>query len=251
MLPNGAFTPPENETKTDTENNYTEPSGNLCCQLSLCTVNTSIQSYATILCLEIGLSVGQCKHTIVSTKHIKHTFSSPKSHKILRSRSLTLFVNHKCHFKSHINYFTSDIMNKSRDVSFKSIPISTLSKNSFAKNVSYWYKQFRKLQTFFQLWQNRLPTTPKNINFMIASKNTRKSSCVNARGIPTTAYQGTSSAVPSQGEGVPHPWRGYPRYPPSDLAGVPCIWTWQGYPPFGPGWGTPPLPVPGVDRLKT
>ena len=103
---------------------------------------------------------------------------------------------------------------------------------------------------------------------------TRKSSCVNARGIPTAAYQvlhllpevgppgrGTPPArsdggrvpkvrYPQQGtpwQGTPSPParsdRGYPRSgtpsrgnPPSDLAGVP--------PPSGPGQGTPP----GVDR---
>ena len=98
---------------------------------------------------------------------------------------------------------------------------------------------------------------------------TRKSSCVNARGIPTAAYQvlhllsctggtlaGVYPRVPPSGpsQGVPHPWpRGYPRvphgpgqggtpsqagggalgYPTShlDLAGVPSQLDMAGVPP--------------------
>ena len=44
---NGSFTKPEsdNENETDTENKCTKPKGNLCCHLSLCSVNTPTQSY--------------------------------------------------------------------------------------------------------------------------------------------------------------------------------------------------------------
>ena len=76
---------------------------------------------------------------------------------------------------------------------------------------------------------------------------TKKSSCVNARGLPTAAYQvlhllsctggwGTScrgGGYPYQG--VPHPWPGGP--------GVPPIWIWLGYPhprlDRGTSWGVP------------
>ena len=77
---------------------------------------------------------------------------------------------------------------------------------------------------------------------------TRKSSCVNARGIPTAAYQvlhllpeggtplGRVPPPPARSDrGVPEV--GYP--PPSDLAGVP--------PPHLYLAGVPP-PLPGVDR---
>ena len=58
---------------------------------------------------------------------------------------------------------------------------------------------------------------------------TRKSSCVNARGIPTAAYQ-ILHLLSYPGVGVPHPWTGVPHlwiggtlHP--DLAGVP---PWKG-----------------------
>ena len=69
--------------------------------------------------------------------------------------------------------------------------------------------------------------------------HTRNSSCVNARGIPTAAYEALH--LLSCTGGVP-PAGGYP------------IWTWQGYshprldggtPLSGTGWGTPPPVVPG------
>ena len=75
---------------------------------------------------------------------------------------------------------------------------------------------------------------------------------MNARGIPTAAYQVLLGGVP--------PRRGTPPSARSDggtRGGVPPIWTWLGYPPpqldlawvppppAGPGRGTPP---PGVDR---
>ena len=44
---NGAFTLPKNETETETDKNYTEPNGQLCCHFSPCTMNTNTQSYAT------------------------------------------------------------------------------------------------------------------------------------------------------------------------------------------------------------
>ena len=83
---------------------------------------------------------------------------------------------------------------------------------------------------------------------------TRQSSCVNARGIPTAAYQalrvqscprevGYPGRVPP-GWGTPPSWPGWGEYhgwvPP--LAGVPPVLTWPGrrYPKWvPPGWGTP------------
>ena len=73
---------------------------------------------------------------------------------------------------------------------------------------------------------------------------TRKSSCVNARGIPIAAYQ------------VLHLWAevGYPP-PAVPPAGVPLARSDGGYPPAGPGFGPSPpqldlaqLPSPGVHR---
>ena len=52
----GAITLVENET--DTDKKYTEPNGDLCCHLSLWSMSTSTQK-------RVGLSVGQCKHTLV------------------------------------------------------------------------------------------------------------------------------------------------------------------------------------------
>ena len=54
---NGPFTLPETvtETETDTENKYTEPNGNLCCRLSLCSLNISTQSYATHFFICLGV----------------------------------------------------------------------------------------------------------------------------------------------------------------------------------------------------
>ena len=67
---NGPFTLPENDTVADTENRYTEPNGNLCCHLSLCSVNNSTILYNPIFaCLSIGLGVRQCKYTIKETKY--------------------------------------------------------------------------------------------------------------------------------------------------------------------------------------
>ena len=111
---------------------------------------------------------------------------------------------------------------------------------------------------------------------------TRKSSCMNARGLLTTAYQVLLSGVlpllgyphqdtplarsdkgvskvgypPSQGTphqgtpcwGTPHQgtptwtWLGYPL--PGPGSGTPPTWTWLGYPLPGPGSGIPP-PGPG------
>ena len=79
---------------------------------------------------------------------------------------------------------------------------------------------------------------------------TRKSSCVNARGIPpaSTRYAGlVGGGYPRY---PPRPGRGYPcwGYPPPGpgwwglpLLGVPPI-SWMGYPPPSAGWGTPPPP---------
>ena len=87
--------------------------------------------------------------------------------------------------------------------------------------------------------------------------DTRKSSCVNARGIPTTAYQ-LLHLLSCTGRGYPCWGRpslagGYPGVPPHlDLAGVTPHQTWPGYPLAGPGQGTPHqvryplLDLPGV-----
>ena len=52
----------------DRYNKYTERNGNLCCYLSLCSMNTLIQFYTTqfYFCLGIGIGVGvgQWKHTV-------------------------------------------------------------------------------------------------------------------------------------------------------------------------------------------
>ena len=57
---NGAFTLPENETEaeTDVDNKFVEPNENLCRHLflSLCSMNTCTQSYATYF-LSVSLSV--------------------------------------------------------------------------------------------------------------------------------------------------------------------------------------------------
>ena len=120
-----------------------------------------------------------------------------------------------------------------------------------------------KLQNFSPCWE---------VNFLC--KKTRKSSCVNARGIPTAAYQvlhlrwGTPSPS-SRGTPWPGPMGMYPT-PPSPArsdggctqGGVPPGQVQQGGgylrqvpPPAGPGWGTPlrldlarVLPPSGVDR---
>ena len=109
------------------------------------------------------------------------------------------------------------------------------------------------------------------VSRQMLSFETRKSSCVNARGIPTAAYQvlhvlscpGGIPHVPSACLGYTPPvwgtppvltWLGggVPRYP--RLAGVPP--TWLGYPPIMTwpgegvtgyalsGWGTPCLGYP-------
>ena len=75
---------------------------------------------------------------------------------------------------------------------------------------------------------------------------TRKSSSVNARGIPTAAYPmgGTwGGAPPGQVR------QGYSRWdatPARSDRGVPEVgYPHQGTPPAGPGWGTYPPPGPG------
>ena len=132
-----------------------------------------------------------------------------------------------------------------------------------------WLWNQHKL-TFFKIYQPVLHYT-------------RKSSCVNARGIPTAAYQVLLGGVPPHGvpparsDGGYQRWgtpqSGYPHQstPPSQVwwgdtqGGVPPSWyptlgyplplagPGLGNPPTprpGPGSGTPP-PPPGVDRLKT
>ena len=70
---------------------------------------------------------------------------------------------------------------------------------------------------------------------------TRKSSCVNARGIPTATYQVLHLL------GVPPPLSDMAGVPPlpSDLNGVPPCLDLAGVPPIRPGWGTPPPSGPG------
>ena len=69
---------------------------------------------------------------------------------------------------------------------------------------------------------------------------------MNARGIPTAAYQVLLGGVPPPPVGVPpgQVWQGGTR------GGVPPTWTWLGYPPPppGPGWDTlpPHLDLAGV-----
>ena len=81
---------------------------------------------------------------------------------------------------------------------------------------------------------------------MCSNVKIRKSSCVNARGIPTAAYQ-VLHLLSCTGGGYPC-LRVYP-IPGRGGGGVPPIWTWPvvspgqvEYPslPAGPGWGTPP-----------
>ena len=120
-------------------------------------------------------------------------------------------------------------------------------------------------------------------DFLLNILLTRQSSCVNARGILTTAYQ-VLHLLPSTGGGtpawsdrgfplqvVPHPFQGStPGSPHLDLAGVPSHcqgWgtTHRGNPlsdtvggtPVRPGWGTPQQGYPpcgqtdGQIRVKT
>ena len=62
--PCGLFT--LSETDTESKNIRTKCHGNLCCHLSLSSMNTTAQSYVAhfLSRLGIGLSVGECKHTI-------------------------------------------------------------------------------------------------------------------------------------------------------------------------------------------
>ena len=84
--------------------------------------------------------------------------------------------------------------------------------------------------------------------------NARKSSCANARGIPTTAYQVLHllpevGYPPPAGGTLPQPG----GLPPS--RGYSPSWTWMGYPPPPiPGRGTPPpvdRQMDGQTRVKT
>ena len=89
---------------------------------------------------------------------------------------------------------------------------------------------------------------------------TRKSSCMNSRGIPPTAYQ-VLHLLSYPGEVVPHPWmgRGAPSlaggYPISELGvpipgqGIPLSGPGQA-PPSGPGWVTPHLDLDRVSPLS-
>ena len=94
-----------------------------------------------------------------------------------------------------------------------------------------------------------IPSLPQSLFWRIFIRGhsrqykTRKSACVNTRGIPPAVYQvlhplsypGGAYPIPGQGEypipgwGVSHPW----------IGGTSIL----GYPPLGPGRGTPP----GVD----
>ena len=53
-----SYCPRKRRRSRDTDNKYAEPKGNLCCHLSLCSENTSIQSYANhFLLVLISISV--------------------------------------------------------------------------------------------------------------------------------------------------------------------------------------------------
>ena len=87
---------------------------------------------------------------------------------------------------------------------------------------------------------------------------TRQSSCVNARGIPTAAYQ-VLHLLSYPGVGVaryPLSWLGVPPPPQLDLAGVPP-WlagyppTHVGYPPPGPGQDGGGYPVRTTEGVLT
>ena len=76
-----------------------------------------------------------------------------------------------------------------------------------------------------------------------SSHQTRKSSCVNARGTPRSKY-----TLCCSGRGYPSP----PLILGSDLdgRGYPPAWTWEGgTPPPGPGKGVHPPPPPRVDGV--
>ena len=71
-----------------------------------------------------------------------------------------------------------------------------------------------------------------------------------ARRIASTPSVVLMGEYPIPGEGYPILVGGTPSlvvgYP-----GVPPIWTWPGYPPSGPGWGTPCLDLAGVSPIFT
>ena len=71
-ISNDVFTPAVTDTKTETETEKmgTEPNGNLCWYLPLCSVNTSTHSIQVIL-ICICLGVQQCKHTISLSRFLR------------------------------------------------------------------------------------------------------------------------------------------------------------------------------------
>ena len=99
------------------------------------------------------------------------------------------------------------------------------------------------------------------------TKKTRKSSCVNAIGIPTAVYQ-VFHLLPKVGYPPPRsdmgvylrwgtPSRGTPQpglmgdtwggvFPSWTWSGYPSVWTWPGYPPVRPHWDTHHLDLVGV-----
>ena len=102
------------------------------------------------------------------------------------------------------------------------------------QEITQWHSGDTSLSPFVLMWNH---------------PRTRKSSCVNARGIPTAAYQVLLGGVPPHW-GTPcqvqwgDTWGGVPPvgYPPSQ------VWqggTRGGAPPPGPDWGTP-LNLAGV-----
>ena len=89
---------------------------------------------------------------------------------------------------------------------------------------------------------------------------TRKSSCVNARGIPTSVYQ-VLHLFPEVGypPGPGLTWGGYPRWDTHLAGGTPPGWTWLGYHPSWT-WTWPGYPprcgqtdgwMDGQTRVKT
>ena len=99
--------------------------------------------------------------------------------------------------------------------------------------------------------QNLILTVPEILRFVVHKKmiKTRKSSCVNARGIPPAAYQvlamlGGGYLVPGLGGYlVPGLREGGAGYPIPGLGGTPSQVWGEGY-PSRPGRGVPWLPSP-------
>ena len=85
-----------------------------------------------------------------------------------------------------------------------------------------------------------LQTTQSCLKKFLTTKSTRKSSCVNARGIPTAVYQ-VLHMLSYPGGYLPWLGEGYLPWPRGTYLGVPPILTWlgEGYLPWL-GVGNPP-----------